>query len=1102
MTTKNPLICVLSVDYGVDECANVDIYYNDQPDQLAEKFITENSLDASDMQLRLALTTHINSNFFEARTRYDQQIAERAARKSQAVSKPPSSPLHALPPPILESRKSSPSKSESISPFGNRSRFSEASRESEKGQRAMVGSEEELSARYDAIAQSVASLANSASANVPLSNNSRKHTLNHRSSTSSNLASNQGAHQIQHGIQNGNLHNQNGSQASRRNTESSLQKSATSKLARPPPIPVSKMSVLSTSSNSELYDRLYKEAEEKAKRSAELTIQVRKLEKVNYLEQRKKFGYKPQTPSDLSNKPRVEDRLYEIAKEEAIRKEESLSIQRAALAAKSEGAWICPSCGITNESSEVTCNNPLKFGSILLASNQRVCGGGRPNSSHIPSISQYAHLKIRTSTAPNLPAAATIGVEQYRKEKLAREEQGRARIEAEVSSQSFKPSVSQRSSELADVARLRRLKALAEAQTLIPTIHPASTSLQDAAVERLAGLSSHELLYEDAMLRQRALSDSVADEIIARSGVARSEAELEEFFTRMHAHAAETRARIDASRKRLAEQEQKVIQSTRFRENKRTSSITSSLFDHVAQQQRNKEAAVSSAHIEAERMFRSRHTLKHSDSLLEKRREQCFAGVYIALLKSMQLSPAARADESAAQFAFERTIGGAPGSAGPTSVEAGIIQPQGTVITMSREDLAASLAALRIYSSEDGDGRIEEAQSGVLDLDAVWSSCLVQLQLVKLVDLALSHLRIQVSMKQQQNQRKLELDHLGRKTSQETDETLNQMPLEGSIALGGSESNPETAPRLANFQEFCACLGRILEKVGGGPQVYVLARRLGKKRDEVHLYPPQSLDKAQQHVHVHSAHTMDVGERLHAKESEYARVRIFREIDKLRTQFGDTEEGALPSFENKNDSTEAVRLLRKFSEQHRASLKTMNNFESYPATWLPQSIAIEAARNTEAAARQLGLHGMNYYASASNSRQGSPATVGSLIHPTQRSPQRDAHQRNGSIHNSPNPKSPHPIAQTFNSSEVNLPEENVSRLSTNSAIGGAFVMSPNMYQRVEDYGYTPTDASTDMLIHESGVLDKSLAKLSSISIQALNDRIERILRSPPPAVRK
>jgi hypothetical protein len=65
-------------------------------------------------------------------------------------------------------------------------------------------------------------------------------------------------------------------------------------------------------------------------------------------------------------------------------------------------------------------------------------------------------------------------------------------------------------------------------------------------------------------------------------------------------------------------------------------------------------------------------------------------------------------------------------------------------------------------------------------------------------------------------------------------------------------------------------------------------------------------------------------------------------------------------------------------------------------------------------------------------------------------------------------------------------------------------MSPQNYQRVEDYGSTRADAEAGVssvdyssLIHESGELDKSLAKLSSISIQALNDRIERILRSPP-----
>lgn len=1092
MSTKNPLICVLSVDFGVNESANVEILYQSDPQQLADAFICINSLDPNDADLRLALTTHITSNYLEARARYDQQIAERAARKSQEIPHGPRPP----PPPALDSRQSSPSKSENASPVGNRSAFSGVSRASDVGQRAMIGSEDEIASRYDSIVQSVSSIANAA-AHVTSTSNSRKHSLINRSSISS----------ISSKLV--------GDQASRKSTESSLQKTNTASV-RPPSIPARKVSVSSSLSNSALYDRLHKEAEEKAKRSAELATHVRKLERDNYIEQRRMFGYKPQIASELSNKPRVEDRLYEFAKEDAIRKQESLSVQRAELAAKTEGAWICPSCGITNAASLLLCENPLKFGSVVLASNKRVCGGGRPNSTHIPSISMYAHQKSRSSNVPHLPAAATIGVEQYKKDMLSREEQGQARIDAELRSQTFKPAVSQRSSELADVARIRRLKALAQAQTALPSAHLVSSLSQDAAVERLAGLSSHELLYEDAILRQRA-SESVADEIIARSGVARSEAELEEFFTRMHAYAAETRARIDASRERLAEQELKEIQSSRFRENKRTAFVTSSLFDHVAQQQRNKDAAISAAHQEAERMFRSRHTLKHSESLLEKRREQCFAGVYNALVKSMQLSPAARADESAAQFAFERTIGGARGSAGPRSFEAGAMQPHETV-SMTREDLAASLVALRVYSVDESDGQIEEAHSVALDLDAVWSTCLVQPQLVKLVDIALSRLRIQTSIKYQQQQRQFDLDRLRQKISQETDESMVHFPLSEFIAFGGSNSNPDmdsSSPRLARFQEFCSSLGRILEEVGGGPQVYVLARRLGKKQDD-NQAPSQPLDKAHLIKGPHdsiSDPSEAVGERLHAKESEYSRVRIYREIDKLRSQFDSPKQGKSSlMLESRDDSAEAVRLLRKFTEKQRAVSLQMqqNNLISNPSPWLPPSVASEAARNTELIARQMGLVGMNYYASAASSRQGSPAmapvTSGSSYQPTQRSPQKetelkgDVHQSRSSFIGSP--KSPPTITRTFITSSGD--EGNVSRLSSNSGYGGAFVMSPQNYQRVEDYGYTPAAAEAGVssvdyssLIHESGELDKSLAKLSSISIQALNDRIERILRSPP-----
>ena len=250
-----------------------------------------------------------------------------------------------------------------------------------------------------------------------------------------------------------------------------------------------------------------------------------------------------------------------------------------------------------------------------------------------------------------------------------------------------------------------------------------------------------------------------------------------------------------------------------------------------------------------------------------------------------------------------------------------------------------------------------------MDLDAVWSTCLVQPQLVKLVDTALSRLRIQASMKQQQAQNFVDF----------------------KVSTSNAESEYESSPRLAKFPEFCSCLGRILEEVGGGPQVYVLARRLTKKRDEVQASIPAVIVEKVSSVSVASA--VSAGERLHAKSSEYSRGRIYREIDKLRSEFEPTGTFAKPSIsENNKDTSDALRLLRKFSEQQQQQQQqqsitnTKYNNDEQPGLWLPKSVALEAARNTEAVARQMGLHGMNFYAiSAANSRQGSPSTSNSAL---------------------------------------------------------------------------------------------------------------------------
>jgi hypothetical protein len=171
---------------------------------------------------------------------------------------------------------------------------------------------------------------------------------------------------------------------------------------------------------------------------------------------------------------------------------------------------------------------------------------------------------------------------------------------------------------------------------------------------------------------------------------------------------------------------------------------------------------------EADAAARGKHTTAKSEELLHAMRRRALAGVFATLRESQSLAPDQRFMGESVHPSGLNGGTWSVGSAGPGAAPGTRLGPS---------DLTRLVAVVDAYAEGEGSGREE----GVLDVDMVWTGSLDPL-LASFVTAALGAVR-------------------------------------GADPAHGSR---------VSFGTFCAVLGRLLEEAGGGPHLYLLARKARK----------------------------------------------------------------------------------------------------------------------------------------------------------------------------------------------------------------------------------------------------------------------------------
>lgn len=355
----------------------------------------------------------------------------------------------------------------------------------------------------------------------------------------------------------------------------------------------------------------------------------------------------------------------------------------------------------------------------------------------------------------------------------------------------------------------------------------------------------------------------------------KSEAEARTFFERLHRHGADARDRVLASRQRL-EASTKLRQqqnAAKLRAERGGAHIGEALYAAAMKAAADRAATDQARQDAAAERARGRHTSKQSHKMLADMRARCFAGVFRLLVQSMDLSPDQRRDEAIAQADTMRTSSDGPAGSEAYTSAASAAQYQ-QKLSFTRADLVSLVAAMEAHTeaaSDDAaagfgirkeagqasldvsrevetmltDTIITSAQDEFLDIDAVWTGCLVQPQLILLADTAMARLR--------------QLVDFNAGAPQGGGDCAS---VPSSTASGVGMRHPlSPAQRLVSFAEFCASAGRILEEAGGGPNVYLVSRKQ-RKADAVRA-ALQSKAKAAEPTFAPQldAHSMEIVER-------------------------------------------------------------------------------------------------------------------------------------------------------------------------------------------------------------------------------------------------
>jgi trimeric autotransporter adhesin len=400
--------------------------------------------------------------------------------------------------------------------------------------------------------------------------------------------------------------------------------------------------------------------------------------------------------------------------------------------------------------------------------------------------------------------------------------------------------------------------------------------------------------------REAARSAVVATALGSSNAI--EEARKKAFFERLYSEAARARVRIEQTRKRLIQAEREAAQQGivhRRRASSKSRSLSSgargessdggagtdddqgedhvgpvlhaSFKDALAARKRAEEEYQAAIEAEASK----KHMSSGSAKILSQMRARAFAGLYELLLQSQRMTAAQREEELSAQEAVEAAMK-AMGEGGSTieAAEALASVFAAGVETRGRSARSPSAAAV---GGRSGTSTLPGSPAAVSDANAPAGAggALQPLQrlsaeeLARLLAVVDAHQQIvataAVSAPATASSALLLEDLISRLSKQHLDlELAWSGVLDPSLAVyvrralqmlklrlypgkkpaapGASGSN---TPSPVTFSQFCEALGRILEEVGGGSHIYLMARKEALQAAEAQLAKEEEQEQQQ-----------------------------------------------------------------------------------------------------------------------------------------------------------------------------------------------------------------------------------------------------------------
>jgi len=418
--------------------------------------------------------------------------------------------------------------------------------------------------------------------------------------------------------------------------------------------------------------------------------------------------------------------------------------------------------------------------------------------------------------------------------KRAREELAKAAAAKEVADCTFRPAINPRSAAIAaEKLAAEKLAVGTVSAVAIATGEVGDGAAPTAGTASAARVPRYERLYAEAQERRLAAvaaSEAPAawhgctfqPDIGANALRPARDASMDDFFDRLHKQGAAARVRAAGVAHRVAAAMAAAAAPAVDAEGAGTLPAAGmthhGLALHAAalQAQAARREAEVTAQLAAQRLAATKHTSTGSERLLLQMRRRALARIFSLLVSSMALTPAQRDAEAAEQAQVDAALHVALGADGTAAFAAPgaagrplPCDPTTGLPRLSAEELADLLAAVDAHAGQAADmidpahyeavvtdAAVEAARGVVLDVDAAWLGVLHP-ALAACVRAALNRLRATGS------------------APAPTSDDGSALPIASVVS----------------FETFCSALGGVLEDVGGGPHVYMLAKRAARLRD-------------------------------------------------------------------------------------------------------------------------------------------------------------------------------------------------------------------------------------------------------------------------------